>query len=179
MNGTVTLPPLWVAEHLSQYGWDKDADNLMRDATITGYVPSINRMVGGLFAYKGGQSVFYMIEQNYGKDKVAQFIRDIKTTKTPDKAARSALGISVEELNEEWHLWLKRQHWNNVNLHDSPDEIAKVVTDAEADGGFYNLAPVFSPLGTRSRISVIRTGPSTSTSDPESTASIWVGWLRA
>jgi Tol biopolymer transport system component len=119
----------------------------MRDATITGYVPPINRMVGGLFAYKGGQSVFYMIEQKYGKDKVAQFIRDIKTTKTPDKAARSALGISVEELNEEWHLWLKRQHWNNVNLHDSPDEIAKVMTDAEADGGFYNLAPVFSPQG--------------------------------
>ena len=151
MNGTVSLPPLWVAEgyaeYLSQYGWDKDADNLMRDATITGYVPPVDQMLGGLFAYKGGQAVFYMMEQRYGKNKVAQFIRDIKTAKTPDKAARSALGISIEELSDEWHLWLKRQHWNNVNLHDSPGEIGKALTDAEEDGGFYNLAPVFSPQG--------------------------------
>jgi Tol biopolymer transport system component len=151
ITGSVQLPPLWVAEgiaeYLSQYGWDRNADNLMRDATITGYVPPIQQMTGGLFAYKGGQAVFYMMEQKYGKDKVAQFIRDIKTAKSPQKAAQSALGMSIEELNDEWHLWLKRQHWNNINLHDSPDEIAKAVTDGEQDGGFYNLAPVLSPQG--------------------------------
>lgn len=152
LNQQATIPPLWVvegiAEYLSRYGWDIAADNQMRDATITGYVPPIEFIPqGGLFAYKGGQSIFYMIEQEYGREKVGQVIRDVRTAKTIDKALKSALGIGVEELNEKWHIWLKRQHWNEINKHDSPGEIAKALTDREEEGGFFNLHPKFSPQG--------------------------------
>lgn len=152
LNQQATIPPLWVvegiAEYLSRYGWDIAADNQMRDATITGYVPPIEFIPqGGLFAYKGGQSIFYMIEQEYGREKVGQVIRDVRTAKTIDKALKSALGVGVEELNEKWHIWLKRQHWNEINKHDSPDEIAKSLTDREEEGGFFNRAPQFSPQG--------------------------------
>ena len=152
LNQQATIPPLWVvegiAEYLSRYGWDIAADNQMRDATITGYVPPIEFIPpGGLFAYKGGQSIFYMLEQEYGREKVGQIIRDVRTAKTIDKALKSALGIGVEELNEKWHIWLKRQHWNEINKHDSPGEIAKELTDREEEGGFFNLAPQFSPQG--------------------------------
>jgi len=152
LNQQATIPPLWVvegiAEYLSRYGWDVGADNIIRDATITGYVPPIEFIPqGGLFAYKGGQSIFYMIEQEYGRDKVGQVIRDVRTAKTIDKALKSALGIGVEELNEKWHIWLKRQHWNQINKHDSPDEIAKSLTDREEEGGVFNVAPKFSPQG--------------------------------
>ena len=152
LNQQATIPPLWVvegiAEYLSRRGWDIAADNQMRDATITGYVPPIEFIPqGGLFAYKGGQSIFYMIEQEYGREKVGQIIRDVRTAKTIDKALKSALGIGVEELNEKWHIWLKRQHWNEINKHDSPGEIAKALTDRDLEGGFFNLAPQFSPQG--------------------------------
>ena len=152
LNQQATIPPLWVvegiAEFLSRRGWDIAADNQMRDATITGYVPPIEFIPqGGLFAYKGGQSIFYMIEQEYGREKVGQVIRDVRTAKTIDKALKSALGIGVEELSEKWHIWLKRQHWNEINKHDSPEEIAKALTDREEEGGFFNLAPSFSPQG--------------------------------
>ncbi len=152
LNQQATIPPLWVvegiAEFLSRRGWDVPADNQMRDATITGYVPPIEFIPqGGLFAYKGGQSIFYMIEQEYGREKVGQVIRDVRTAKTIDKALKSALGIGIEELNEKWHIWLKRQHWNEINKHDSPDEIAKSLTDRDEEGGFFNLAPQFSPQG--------------------------------
>ena len=152
LNQQATIPPLWVvegiAEFLSRRGWDIAADNQMRDATITGYVPPIEFIPqGGLFAYKGGQSIFYMIEQEYGRDKVAQVIRDVRTAKTIDKALKSSLGFGVEELNEKWQIWLKRQHWNEINKHDSPDEIGKALTDREEEGGFFNLAPKFSPQG--------------------------------
>ena len=58
LNQQATIPPLWVvegiAEYLSRRGWDIAADNQMRDATITGYVPPIEFIPqGGLFAYKG------------------------------------------------------------------------------------------------------------------------------
>ena len=152
LNQQATIPPLWVvegiAEYLSRQGWDIVADNQMRDATITGYVPPIDFIPeGGLFAYKGGQSIFYMIEQEYGRDKVAQVIRDVRTAKTIDKALKSSLGFGVDELNEKWQIWLKRQHWNEINKHDSPEEIGKALTDREEEGGFFNLAPKFSPQG--------------------------------
>lgn len=152
LNQQATIPPLWVvegiAEYLSRRGWDVAADNQMRDATITGYVPPIEFIPqGGLFAYKGGQSIIYMIEQEYGAEKVGQVIRDVRTAKTIDKALKSSLGVSAEELNEKWQIWLKRQHWNEINKHDSPGEIAKSLTDRDTEGGFFNLAPKFSPQG--------------------------------
>ena len=96
----------------------------------------------GLFNYKGGQSVFYMIEQKYGKEKVAEFASAFASSRTLEKALKSSLGIGVEELNEEWHRWLKRQGegrvqnkkggsaipWNKLK----PGEEAKISATARA-----------------------------------------------
>ncbi|MBT5828684.1 MAG: hypothetical protein HOH77_00715 [Candidatus Latescibacteria bacterium] len=151
VSQTATLPPLWIAEgiaeYVSRYGWHKEHDNFMRDATITGYVPPIEIMSYSYFAYPGGGSVFYMIEQEYGNDKVAEFISAFRTAKTPDKALKASLGFGLKELNEKYQLWLKRQYWNEINLHSTPTEIAKNLTDREEGRSTYNLAAAFSPQG--------------------------------
>ena len=150
VSQAATLPPLWIAEGMAEYlslGWDKQTDNMMRDATITGYVPPIERIFGGLFAYKGGQSIFKMIEEKYGKKKIAEFEAALKTARMPDKALKASLGINTEKLSEEWHLWLKRRYWNDINLRDTPEEAAVKLTDRRYDRSFYNLAPAISPQG--------------------------------
>ena len=152
MSQSAALPPLWVAEgvaeYLSQDGWDNEADNFMRHATISGYVPPIN-FLNGSFAYKGGQSVFVMIDEMYGKDKVTEFISAFRSARTVDKAMKSSVGVGVDELDEQWQLWLKRQYWNEINLHSESDEVAKGLTSEVVGGsqGFYNIAPSFSPQG--------------------------------
>ena len=150
MTQTASLPPLWiaegVAEYLSQGGWDREADNFMRHATITGYVPGMTSL-SGAFAYKGGQSVFVMIEEEYGRDKVAEFISSFRSARSVDKALKASVGEGVEELDEKWQLWLKRQYWNEINLHHPSEEVAKQLTEAGAGRGFYNIAPSFSPQG--------------------------------
>ena len=150
MTQAATLPPLWiaegVAEYLSQGGWDGEGDNFMRHATITGYVPGMMAL-SGAFAYKGGQSVFVMIEEEYGKDKVAEFISSFRSARSVDKALKASVGEGVEELDEKWQLWLKRQYWNEINLHHPSEEVAKQLTEASAGRGFYNVAPSFSPQG--------------------------------
>ena len=125
---------------------EKETDDFMRDATITGYVPPIE-FLNGFFAYRGGQSVFYFMAQEYGKDKVAQFVSSIRTARTIDKALKSSLGKPLEELDEAWQRWLKRQYWNEINLHDDPEEVAKNMTDHRESGSTYNIAPSFSPQG--------------------------------
>ena len=148
---TSTLPPLWIAEgiaeYVSRYGWHKEHDNFMRDATITGYVPTIEMMSMSYFAYPGGNSVFYMIEQEYGKDKVASFISSFRTAKTPDKALKASLGFGMKELEEKYQLWLKRQYWNEINLRHTPAEMAKNLTEREDEPPSYNLAAALSPQG--------------------------------
>ncbi|HCR18126.1 MAG TPA: hypothetical protein DIU35_11645, partial [Candidatus Latescibacteria bacterium] len=150
MSQSAAIPPLWVAEgvaeYLSQGGWDNAADNFMRHATITGYVPPIMAL-NGPFAYKGGQSVFMMIDETYGKDKVAEFISAFRSARGVDKAMKSSIGVGLEELDEKWQLWLKRQYWNEINLHNEPEEVAKRLTDDFEGGGFYNISPSFSPQG--------------------------------
>jgi len=150
MSQSAAIPPLWVAEgvaeYLSQGGWDNAADNFMRHATITGYVPPIMAL-NGPFAYKGGQSVFMMIDETYGKDKVAEFISAFRSARGVDKAMKSSVGVGLEELDEKWQLWLKRQYWNEINLHNEPEEVAKRLTDDFESGGFYNISPSFSPQG--------------------------------
>ncbi|MDA0745074.1 MAG: BamA/TamA family outer membrane protein [bacterium] len=150
LSQSATLPPLWIAEgiaeYLSQGGWDNEADNFMRYATISGFVPPIPAL-NGSFAYKGGQAVFMMIEETYGKDKVAEFISAFRSARTPDKAMKSSVGVGLEELSEAWQLWLKRQYWNEINLHNKSDEIAKELTDDDEMQGVYNIAPSFSPQG--------------------------------
>ncbi|MDP6037219.1 MAG: biopolymer transporter Tol, partial [Candidatus Latescibacteria bacterium] len=151
VSQTSTLPPLWIAEgiaeYVSRYGWHKEHDNFMRDATITGYVPSIEIMSFSYFAYPGGNSVFYMMEQEYGKDKVAAFISSFRTARTPDKALKASLGFGLKELDEKYQLWLKRQYWNEINLHNTPNEVAKNLTDREEGRTAYNLAAALSPQG--------------------------------
>ena len=150
MTQAATLPPLWiaegVAEYLSQGGWDREGDNFMRHATITGYVPGMMAL-SGAFAYKGGQSVFVMIEEEYGKDKVAEFISSFRSARSVDKALKASVGEGVEELDEKWQLWLKRQYWNEINLHHVSEEVAKQLTEASVGRGFYNISPSFSPQG--------------------------------
>ena len=151
VSQTSTLPPLWIAEgiaeYVSRYGWHKEHDNFMRDATITGYVPTIEMMSMSYFAYPGGNSVFYMIEQEYGKDKVASFISSFRTAKNPDKALKASLGFGMKELEEKYQLWLKRQYWNEINLRHTPAEMAKNLTEREDEPASYNLAAALSPQG--------------------------------
>ncbi len=62
--------PLWFAEGMAEYesvGWDTEADMVMRDAVITGYLPPLEHLQGGYLVYKGGQSFFRFVA-HYRKD---------------------------------------------------------------------------------------------------------------
>ncbi|UCH66727.1 MAG: biopolymer transporter Tol, partial [Ignavibacterium sp.] len=68
--------PLWFNEGLAEYqalGWNIEEDMFIRDAAIGEYLPDIQRL-GGFFAYRGGQAVFYYIAKKYGEEKIGELI---------------------------------------------------------------------------------------------------------
>ncbi|MBS4034463.1 MAG: PD40 domain-containing protein [Ignavibacterium sp.] len=141
--------PLWFSEGLAEFealGWDVDTDMFIREAAISEYLPDINRL-GGYFAYRGGQSVFYYIANKYGKEKIGELLNKIKGLNNVNEAIKSTLGLEIKELNERWRKDIKRTYWPDVALREDPEEFSKRLTDPEKNDGFYNTSPAISPQG--------------------------------
>lgn len=144
--------PLWFTEGLAEYesrgGWDVEADMFMRDATITGYLPPIDYL-GGYFAYKGGQSVFYYLDRRYGKEKVGELVNKVKTSRELPRSLKSATGLTMEDFNRAWQNWLRKIYWPGVANYESPEDFSERITNHRKIGNFVNNGGALSPDGQR------------------------------
>lgn len=142
--------PLWFVEGLAEYvseGWDSEAEMILRDLTVSDRVVPLEYLSGGYLVYKEGQSVINFIADRYGPEKIAEIVRGTAKTHNLDRALKDATGLLTPELSQEWGRWLRAKYWPEVRDRRRPDDIAKVLTDHEADGSFFNLAPEASPDG--------------------------------
>lgn len=141
-------PPLWFsegyAEYSSRHGWDLEADMFVRDAVIEGYLPPLEFM-GGFLAYKGGQSAINFISEKYGEEKIFEILSKGKVQVTMERAVKAALGLSMEDLSDQWQKTLKRIYWPEIAARQEPAEIAETLTDHTEDGSIYNQKPEWSP----------------------------------
>jgi Tol biopolymer transport system component len=151
IGGQVFQPPLWFVEGFAEFesvGWDVEADNILRDAVIEGYLPSIGGIDGGLFAYKGGQSIFRFIAQRYGRKKVGELHAAVRSTHDLEKAMKSTIGLDLDGLNDAWTKDLKRSYWSDLSRRDEITTVAQRLTDHQKERAFLNIGPSFSPDGT-------------------------------
>lgn len=141
--------PLWMNEGLAEYAalkWDTNSDMFLRDATIHNYLPPIEYL-GGYFAYRGGQSVWYYIANKYGEPKISEILNRIKGTRSIEQGFKSTIGLSVKELSERWQKEQKVLYWPDVAKREEPEDYAKRLTNHTKDGNFYNTSPAISPQG--------------------------------
>lgn len=147
-NITLQLP-LWVNEGIAEYEaqrWETDSDMFLRDATVHEYLPPINRL-GGYFAYRGGQSLWWYIANKYGQQKIGDVLNRIKSTRSVEAGFRGALGLGLEELSERWQKEMKVTYWPDIAKREEPADYARRLTDHKKDGNFYNTSPALSPQG--------------------------------
>jgi len=141
--------PMWFNEGLAEFEslrWDTNSDMFMRDATIHTYLPPIDYL-SGYFAYRGGQSVWYYIANKYGDQKIAEILNRIRGTRNVDQGFRSALGLSVSELNERWQKEQKVLYWPDIAKREDPADFATRLTNHVKESNFYNTSPSISPQG--------------------------------
>jgi Tol biopolymer transport system component len=144
--------PLWFIEGTAEYfsnPWGNDEDIFMRDAVISGYLIPLQYLeyAGGFIIYKEGQSVLKYIEEIYGYEKVLELNRNLKVSRSFDKALEMTLGVDLEKLNDQWQRWLKRRYWPDFVGKKEPEEFAKKMTDHTEDDSNINMAPTLSPDG--------------------------------
>jgi len=143
--------PLWFNEGLAEYEalkWDTNSDMFLRDATIHEYLPPI-QLLGGYFAYRGGQSVWNYIATKYGDQKIGEILTRVKGARSVDQGFRSAIGLGVEELSEHWQKEQKVLYWPDIAKREEPADYGRRLTDHRKDGSFYNTSPAISPQGDR------------------------------
>ncbi len=140
--------PLWFEEGLAEYtalGWDTNTDMFIRDAVINNYLAPI-RYLNGYYAYRGGQSVWNYIVEEYGREKIAEILSRIRTSRSVETGINLSLGLTIDELSEKWQEALKKRYYPEVAERESAESIATLLT-RRGDYGTYNTSPAISPQG--------------------------------
>ncbi|HBX65667.1 MAG TPA: hypothetical protein DEG32_05765, partial [Balneolaceae bacterium] len=147
-NNIQLVFPLWFEEGLAEYtalGWDTNTDMYIRDAVINNYLPPI-QYLSGYYAYRGGQSVWNYIAEEYGRQKIAEILQRIKTTRSVEIGLQQSLGLSISELSKAWKNKLQERYYPEVAERERTDVIANLLTE-RGEFGTYNTSPSISPQG--------------------------------
>jgi Tol biopolymer transport system component len=143
--------PLWMNEGFAEYAsmkWETNSDMFIRDATIENYLPPIDYL-GGYFAYRGGQSVWYYIANKYGEQKISEIMNRMRSTRSVEQGLKSTIGLTLKELSDRWQKEQKVIYWPDIAKREEPADFARRLTDHTKDGSFYNTSPAISPQGDR------------------------------
>ncbi|MEN9839900.1 MAG: hypothetical protein RL177_1379, partial [Bacteroidota bacterium] len=149
-NNIQLVFPLWFEEGLAEFtalGWDTNTDMFIRDAVMNTYLPPIPYLQG-YFAYRGGQSFWFYITEEYGREKIAEILTRIRQTRSVEAGLRQSVGMDIEQLSERWQEWLRKRYWPEITNRESLKDIAQHVTKREISGS-YNTSPSITAQGDR------------------------------
>jgi Tol biopolymer transport system component len=147
-NNIQLVFPLWFEEGLAEYtalGWDTNTDMFIRDAVINNYLAPI-QYLNGYYAYRGGQSLWNYIVEEYGREKIAEILQSIRTSRSVEYGLRTSLGMNIDELSKAWTEALKKRYYPEVAERQRADAIGTLLTK-RGDYGTYNTSAAISPQG--------------------------------
>src|SRR5207237_1160037 len=148
-------PPLWFAEGMAEYlslGPNNALTNAwMRDAALNGKLPTIDQMTDypeRYFPYRYGHAFWTFVGQKWGDEAIGQIMNAAPTVGI-DRAFKRELGLSLEDLGDEWKEDMQQRHLPQVANLDRPRKFATPLLTQRRSGGEIFLAPSLSPDGKR------------------------------
>ena len=158
-NGLQTLaqvdPPLWFAEGMAEYlslGPNHIlTQSWIRDAALNGSLPTIKQMTerpDQYFPYRFGEALWEYIGGRWGDDVIGEIMNSAPNVGI-DRAFKRELGLSLEELSEEWRDAMQVKHLPQVAGLDRARKFSEPLLSQRKTGGFSQLfiAPSLSPDG--------------------------------
>jgi Tol biopolymer transport system component len=146
-------PPLWfmegMAEYLSIGPGHRLTDTWVRDAALNGNLPSIEQMTlrpDKFFPYRYGESLWEYIGSRWGDEVIGQIMNAVPSIGI-ERAFKRELGLSLEDLSDEWHEAMQQKFLPPVANLERPRKIAQQLLTERKTGGQIFLAPALSPDG--------------------------------
>jgi Tol biopolymer transport system component len=146
-------PPLWfmegMAEYLSIGPIDPHTAMWLRDASLEGHLPTIEELTNGrIFPYRFGHALLAYVGEKWGDEVIGELLQ-ASTTAGVEGAFKRALGISLEELSNEWRDAVQTTYLPELGQHYRARRIAQPVLTEKRSGGTLHLAPALTPDGRR------------------------------
>ena len=158
-NGLQTLaqvnPPLWFAEGMAEYlslGPNHIlTQSWVRDAALNGSLPTIEQMTDRpdlFFPYRYGEALWEYVGNRWGDDVIGEIMNSAPNVGI-DRAFKRELGLSLEELSEEWRDAMQVKHLPQVANLDRARKFSEPLLSQRKTGGFSEMfiAPALSPDG--------------------------------
>ena len=142
-QSTGKFPPLWFVEGLAEFNStkvDAQAEMLIRDAVMNNFfvgLQNLYKISGTFLMYKEGQNFLEFVKVKYGEDKVFLMMDNIWMYKKFTNVIEYTLGKSIEKIDVEWILYLKKKYYPLYATKDQFDAVGKRITN----WGF-NFSPV-------------------------------------
>ena len=146
--------PLWFVEGMAEYlsigHVDPHTAMWMRDAALQERLPTISDLNDPeYFPYRWGQAFWAYVAGRWGDQVIGPLLREASRLGSPEPALENELGVTVEELSEQWHAALRAATEPVARERQPAERIARVLTPERDLGGEVNLAPSLSPDGSR------------------------------
>ncbi len=147
--------PLWFIEGMAQYlsvgPIDPHAAMTLRDASLTGNVPTVEQMTRDTRynPYRWGHAFWAYVGGRWGDAVIGQILKQVGQGVPYPEAFQRILNTSLEEISEEWQTSIRRAYLPLLAEQREARELARPLITRTRRGGQVNLAPALSPDGTQ------------------------------
>lgn len=127
--------PLWWTEGLAELwsaGEDARDEMILRDVVLSGRLPRLRDLeyVGGGIVYPLGGRIHRWLAETYGDWRVAQFYRELWRYDSFNQAIAGIYGKSIDQLNEEYQVAMRRAYFPVVSDRNSLAASAQLISRA-------------------------------------------------
>ena len=146
-------PPLWFMEGMAEYlslGPDHPITaTVMRDAALNGRLPTIEEMTYNPYEhnpYELGEAFWSYVGERWGDEAIGRLMNALPSVGV-ERAFRRELGLTSEELGEEWKDAMQVEHLADIGELDRVRTFAQPVLSERRSGGQIFIAPALSHDG--------------------------------
>ncbi|HEY7567210.1 MAG TPA: hypothetical protein VH762_06540 [Gemmatimonadaceae bacterium] len=154
-NLAQNLPPLWFAEGMAEYlslgPGHVLTHSWVRDAALNGSLPTIDQMTNypeRFFPYRYGEALWEYIGARWGDEVIGEIMNALPNVGL-ERAFKRELGLSLEELSDEWREAMQTKHLPQVAEMDRARKFSEPMLNQRRTGGFAQrfIAPSLSNDG--------------------------------
>ncbi|MEP6572107.1 MAG: BamA/TamA family outer membrane protein [Gemmatimonadota bacterium] len=149
-------PPLWFTEGMAEYlsigEVDPNTAMWLRDAALTGKLPTIDQLENDprIFPYRFGQALVAYIGERWGDEAIGAILQGtLSGGGGLEGAVRRTIGINLEQLGEQWRDAVQKRYLPEVADKEKARAFATEILSEKRSEGTLHLAPALSPDGSQ------------------------------
>jgi Tol biopolymer transport system component len=152
--------PLWFSEGMAEYlsigPVDPHTAMWLRDAALTGRIPTLEQLTydPSFFPYRWGQALWAYVGGRWGDASIGQILKQVGQGVPYPDAFQRILNASLEEIVDDWGTSIRRTYLPLLGeRREAREEARPLITrrggGRDSEGGRLNLSPVVSPDGSK------------------------------